>query len=109
MITAGIRARLSSSEPQHPPRNMIILVRNIDRAIGRAELHAMFARFGRVESFDLVMDKDTGRSKGFGFADMPSDKQAVMAIKELDGLMLGNSRLRVKKAAKSSLRRKPEA
>jgi len=87
---------------------MIILVRNIDRSIGQAEIHAMFARYGKVNSFDLVMDKLTGRSKGFGFADMPSDKQAVLAIKELDGRAIGSSRLRVKKAAKSSLRRKPE-
>lgn len=84
---------------------MILLIRNIDRALTQAEIHTMLARYGQVESFDLVMDQATGGSKGFGFAKMRTDAQASLIIRELDGRQMGASRLRVKKAAASSLRK----
>jgi RNA recognition motif-containing protein len=82
---------------------MIILIRNIDRAITEAEVRTLLETHGKVRTFDLVMDKATGKSKGFGFADMPSLDQAVRMIEALDGFKLGTTKLRVKKAASSSL------
>ena len=82
---------------------MIILVRNIDRSIPEEEVRRLLEAHGKVRTFDLVMDKVTGLSKGFGFADMPDLGQAMKAIEALDGQALGSLRLRVKKAASSSL------
>jgi RNA recognition motif-containing protein len=82
---------------------MIILVRNIDRAITEDEVRKLLETHGKVRTFDLVMDKATGQSKGFGFADMPDLDKAMKAIEALDGHQLGNAKLRVKKAASSSL------
>ena len=82
---------------------MIILVRNIDRAITEDEVRKLLETHGKVRTFDLVMDKATGQSKGFGFADMPDLDKAMKAIEALDGHQLGTLKLRVKKAASSSL------
>ena len=82
---------------------MIILIRNIDRSITEEEVRKLLEAHGKVRTFDLVMDKETGKSKGFGFADMADLDQAAKAIKALDGLQLGVLKLRVKRAAASSL------
>jgi RNA recognition motif-containing protein len=82
---------------------MIILVRNIDRAITEEEVRKLLTKHGKVRSFDLVLDKETGLSKGFGFADMPNHEEAAVAIETLDGFQLGTEKLRVKRAASSSL------
>ncbi|WP_193213623.1 RNA recognition motif domain-containing protein [Luteolibacter marinus] len=82
---------------------MIILVRNIDRSITEDEVLRLLKKHGKVRSFDLVRDKVADTSKGFGFADMPSLEQATQAIEALDGYQLGTRKLRVKKAASSSL------
>jgi RNA recognition motif-containing protein len=83
---------------------MIILVRNLDRATTRAELHGMFAKIGEVKACDLVIDEKTGQPKGLGLVDMPIAKQAMLAIRSLNGLPLRNMKLLVKKAAASALR-----
>lgn len=54
----------------------------------------------------VVKDEKTGQSKGFGFADMPNFDEAMKAIEELNGLELGSSKLRVKKAANSTIAKK---
>lgn len=82
---------------------MIILVRNIDRSISEEAVLKLLMKHGKVRSFDLVRDKDADRSKGFGFADMPSQTEATAMIAALDGYLLGTQKLRVKKAASSSL------
>ena len=82
---------------------MIVLIRNIDRSITEEHVRRMLDQYGKVRTFDLVLDKTTGQSKGFGFADMPSIDQAEQMIKALDGTQLGSQKLRVKRAASSSL------
>jgi RNA recognition motif-containing protein len=82
---------------------MIILIRNIDRAISEEEVRKLLDTHGKVRTFDLVMDKASGKSKGFGFADMPSLDEALRMIEALNGHQLGTTKLRVKKAASSSL------
>ena len=50
-----------------------------------ATLEALFAQHGAVKSAQVIMDRDTGRSKGFGFVEMSNDQEALNAIRELNG------------------------
>lgn len=77
---------------------MKLLVRNIDRSITEAELLELFEAYGSVQSCNLVMDQESGSSKGFGFVEMPKSGEAKAAMKSLNNQVLGNSILRVKKA-----------
>ncbi len=62
------------------------------------ELRAAFEPFGNVGSVDIIIDRETGRSKGFGFVEMPSDAEAQSAVEALDGKELGGRPLRVNEA-----------
>jgi RNA recognition motif-containing protein len=84
---------------------MIILIRNLDRSTDRIQLHALLRKFGKVKSLDLVMDPETGRSKGFAFAEYGTTKEAMIAIHNMNGMELGANILRVKKAANSSVQK----
>lgn len=61
----------------------------------------MFEVHGAVQSCSLVMDKETGQSKGFGFVEMPKPGEAKAAIKTLNGLEVDGFKIRVKKAESS--------
>jgi RNA recognition motif-containing protein len=74
------------------------LVRNLSRDTTEAELQAAFEAHGTVQSTSLVLDKKTGGSKGFAFVDMPKAGQAKAAMKHLNGNMLDDRKIRVKKA-----------
>ncbi|MGV5004417.1 RNA recognition motif domain-containing protein [Acinetobacter variabilis] len=67
---------------------MKILVRNLARTVTEAELLTLFQQYGTVESCALVMDAETGKSKGFAFVEMPHGREAVKAIKGLNTLRL---------------------
>ena len=77
---------------------MKILVRNLSRETPEAALLALFQEYGDVQYCKLVMDKETGKSKGFGFVEMPRPGEARAAIKGLNYRELDGSRIRVKKA-----------
>ncbi len=77
---------------------MKLLIRNLARNITETELKAMFEEHGAVQSCNLVMDKDTGHSKGFGFVEMPKPGEAKAAIKTLNGREVDGFKIRVKKA-----------
>jgi RNA recognition motif-containing protein len=77
---------------------MKILVRNLARSTTEAELLAMFEAFGTVQSCTLVLDKETGNSKGFGFVEMPKPGEAKVAMKNLNFTDVGGNKIRVKKA-----------
>ncbi len=77
---------------------MKLLVRNLDRSTTEAELNTLFETIGAVQSCNLVMDKDTKESKGFGFIEMPSPGEAKAAIKSLNNKTVGSHKIRVKKA-----------
>jgi RNA recognition motif-containing protein len=62
-----------------------IYVGNLDYAVGDTELEKMFTPHGTVQSAQVVMDRDTGRSKGFGFVEMGSEEEAQAAIAALNG------------------------
>lgn len=77
---------------------MKILVRNLSRETTEDELLALFKVHGGVQYCKVVIDKATGKSKGFGFVEMPHAGDAKMAIKTLNARMIGGSKIRVKKA-----------
>ena len=79
---------------------MKILVRNLSRETTEAELLALFEAYGAVQYCKLVMDKVSGKSKGFGFVEMPRPGEAKAAIRSLNYQDVGGSRIRVKKAEK---------
>ena len=72
---------------------MNIFVAKINFKTRKEDLEAAFAKFGEVSSCKIVRDKETGRSKGYGFIEMPDDDDANKAIealneKELDGRVI---------------------
>ena len=77
---------------------MKILVRNLARTTTEAELRTLFENFGFVQSCDLVLDKETGDSKGFGFVEMPKPGEAKAAMKNLNFKDVAGNKIRVKKA-----------
>lgn len=77
---------------------MKLLIRNLDRNISEAELKTMFQAHGAVQSCSLVMDQATGKSKGFGFVEMPNPGECKAAMKSLNGKSIAGSKIRVKKA-----------
>lgn len=62
------------------------------------ELEAYFAEQGAVESAVIIMDRDTGRSKGFGFVEMANDEDAKKAIEACNGKEFGGRSLTVNEA-----------
>jgi RNA recognition motif-containing protein len=81
---------------------MKLLVRNLDRLTTEEELKAIFQKFGKVQFCNLVIDQDSGASKGFGFIEMPKSGEAKAAIKNLNGKTIGTNKIRVKKAEDKS-------
>lgn len=77
---------------------MKILVRNLERSITEAELLALFEPFGQVESCVIVLDQETGKSKGFGFVEMTNPREGIKAVKGLNTLKVKGVGMRVKVA-----------
>lgn len=62
------------------------------------ELMEIFEKFGTIASAKVTMDKETGKSRGFGFVDMPNEEEAKEAIEHLNDISLGKKPLVVKQA-----------
>jgi len=62
-----------------------LFVGSLSYDVTQGQLEELFSGVGTVESVNLITDKFSGRSKGFGFVDMTSDEEAEKAIKELNG------------------------
>lgn len=77
---------------------MKLLIRNLSRITTEAQLRALFEAFGAVQSCTLVLDKKSGGSKGFAFVDMPKAGQAKVAMKSLNGTVVDDKTIRVKRA-----------
>lgn len=77
---------------------MKLLIRNLSSSTTEDELVDLFEGYGKVQSCTLVMDKETGLSKGFGFIEMPKPGEAKAAMKNLNGILVDDSIIRVKKA-----------
>ena len=74
---------------------MKIYVGNIPFSSTEADLRELFEQFGEVSSVKIITDRVTGRSRGFGFIEMPNDDEAQNAIASLDGKEFGGRPLRV--------------
>ncbi|TAM99937.1 MAG: RNA-binding protein [Chitinophagaceae bacterium] len=77
---------------------MNIFVGNLNYEFRDNDLEQLFAPFGEINSVKVITDKFTGRSKGFGFVEMPKDDQASKAIDSLDGKEIRGRNIKVNKA-----------
>ena len=75
-----------------------LYVGNLSYEVTDRDLSSMFAAHGTVESAQIVMDRDTGRSKGFGFVEMKTDQEAQTAATALNGQDSGGRALTVNEA-----------
>ena len=75
-----------------------IYVGNLAYGVSSSDLQQMFEEFGTVQSAQVIIDRDTGRSKGFGFVEMSSDAEAQAAIDALNGKHVDSRILTVNEA-----------
>lgn len=74
---------------------MNIYVGNLPYSIGDKELENLFSEFGAVSDSKIISDRDTGRSKGFGFVEMSNQAEGEEAIKQLDGKEIEGRNIKV--------------
>ena len=75
-----------------------LYVGNLSYEVSSSELQQLFSQHGSVQSAEVVADRDTGRSKGFGFVEMSSDDEAQAAVAALNGQQHGGRALTVNEA-----------
>ena len=79
---------------------MKIIALNLPRDLIENDLKDMFHAFGDVSNCSIVMDDKTGKSKGFGFIEMPVEREAEKAIEKLHGTKVLKEKIRVKRVNK---------
>ncbi len=77
---------------------MKIYVGNMPYTASSEELEQLFSQHGNVAEANVIMDRETGRSKGFGFVDMPNEAEANQAVSALNSSQMGGRTLRVSEA-----------
>ncbi len=77
---------------------MNIYVGNLPFSLTEDDLKAAFSEFGEVSSANIIMDKMSGQSKGFGFVEMPDNSEADQAIKALNESALNGRNIKVNQA-----------
>lgn len=77
---------------------MNIYVGNLPYGATESELRSVFEQFGQVDSVHIIIDRETNRSRGYGFVEMASDSEATQAIEELNNSQLQGRPLRVNEA-----------
>jgi RNA recognition motif-containing protein len=77
---------------------MNIYVGNLSYGVSEEDLKGVFEEYGAVETVKIIKDKLTGKSKGFGFVEMPNNEEAKKAIEELNQAELDNRTMRVNEA-----------
>ncbi len=75
-----------------------LYIGNLSYDVSSSDLEAMLAPHGTVQSAEVIMDRSTGQSKGFGFVEMNSDSEAQAAISALDGQEHGGRSIKVNEA-----------
>jgi cold-inducible RNA-binding protein len=75
-----------------------IFVGNLSFSASEQDLRALFESYGTVERVSIITDRDTGRSRGFAFVEMPDDEHADKAINALNGAPMGGRTLNVNEA-----------
>lgn len=79
-----------------------IFVGNLPFSASSPDLEELFTRFGAVSRAQVITDRDTGRSRGFGFVEMDSDDEAQNAIEALDGSDFQGRQIKVNVARERS-------
>jgi RNA recognition motif-containing protein len=77
---------------------MNIYVGNLSYGMSEEELREAFSAHGEVSSVKILVDRETGRSRGFGFVEMPNQSEGEAAISQLNGKEVGGRALRVNEA-----------
>ena len=77
---------------------MNIYVGNVKYEMTGEQLQEMFSAYGEVSSARIISDRETGRSKGFGFVEMPNDSEALAAIEATNEKEIGGRTLKVNEA-----------
>ena len=77
---------------------MNIFVGNLPFSASESDLRGLFAEYGDIESVAIITDRDTGRSRGFGFVELAADARANDAIRDLDGTDLDGRNIKVNQA-----------
>ncbi len=72
-----------------------IFITNLTTKVGNDDLKEIFEEYGIVSSAKVIMDHYTGKSRGFGFVEMPNDGEAENAIRELNGAELDGKKITV--------------
>jgi RNA recognition motif-containing protein len=75
-----------------------LYVGNLPYSVSEQSLQDTFGQCGTVESVNVITDRDTGQSKGFGFIEMSSDAEAQKAIQELNGSSIDGREIKVNEA-----------
>ena len=76
--------------------NFKLQITNISRKLTEDGLREIFAAYGSISECSLVLDSQTGKSKGFGFIVMKDEESGLRAIKELTGFQIDNIKLKIK-------------
>jgi RNA recognition motif-containing protein len=79
-----------------------LFVGNLPFTTGSPDLEQLFGRYGAVSRAQVITDRDTGRSRGFGFVEMDSETEAQAAIEALDGSDFGGRQIKVNVARERS-------
>lgn len=77
---------------------MKLFVAGLPYDIDHQDLQEMFELYGTINAAKVIMDRETGKSKGFGFVEFANDAQAIETMKLLDGVTMGGKTLTVKPA-----------
>ena len=75
-----------------------LYIGNLPYSVDDESLHSKFAAFGEVQSAKVITDRETGRSKGFGFVEMANDNEADSAIEKLNGAEFNGRAMNVSEA-----------
>jgi cold-inducible RNA-binding protein len=86
-----------------------LFVGNMSFKTTESDLNELFKPFGQVARIHVAIDRETGRSRGFAFVEMPNDEEAARAIAGLDGKEVGGRSLKVNEARPKSERGAPRS
>ena len=86
---------------------MMLFIAGLSTDFDEVDLKEMFELYGEVTSARIITDRNTGKSKGFGFVDMPNTEEAKETIATLDNVVLGKKRISVKEAEPQQSRPSP--
>lgn len=77
---------------------MKLIALNLPRDLSEQNIAELFKTYGNIKACNLVLNEDSGKSKGFAFVEMALEHEGEIAIKELHGSKVGKNKIRVKQA-----------